>query len=358
MIRLHQIYLHHYAMNEAMIQWGIIGCGDVTEVKSGPAFSRATTSCLYAVMRRDAEKAEDYARRHHVPVFYSSVNDLLEDTNINAVYIATPPSSHKDLAILALKKNLNVYIEKPIGLNAHECEQIMEALKISRSKLCVAHYRRQLPFFLYIKKVLDDQQIGLVRHCSIRLHQPSTPNTTNWRLNPAISGGGLFHDLAPHQLDILIYFFKRVISMSGFAVNQSSQVPDVINGIAMFEGGVSFSGSWCFCADESDTIDECCIIGTHGNIRFNFFGSIGKVTINKASSGEDESEVDIEGRIKRQQSTVEYIHPRFIQYPMINEVCQYFFDASKKINPCSIEDALSVMQMIDCFSGSIFSAGV
>ena len=82
-----------------MINWGIIGCGKVTELKSGPAFSKVEGSRLVAVMRRNAALAEDYAKRHNVPRFYSNADDLINDGEVNAVYVATPPGSHKEYAI-------------------------------------------------------------------------------------------------------------------------------------------------------------------------------------------------------------------------------------------------------------------
>ena len=89
-----------------MIRWGIIGCGDVTEVKSGPGFKQAANSALVAVMRRDAGKAADYARRHNVPRWYANADELLADPNVDAISIATPPSSHAQLALQAAAARL------------------------------------------------------------------------------------------------------------------------------------------------------------------------------------------------------------------------------------------------------------
>jgi predicted dehydrogenase len=76
------------------IRWGIIGCGDVTEIKSGPAFNKVANSKLVAVMRRDSAKAADYAKRHHVPKWYDDASKLINDPEVNAIYIATPPLQH------------------------------------------------------------------------------------------------------------------------------------------------------------------------------------------------------------------------------------------------------------------------
>src|SRR5688572_22425115 len=99
------------------INWGIIGCGDVTEVKSGPAFNRVRDSALVAVMRRDEAKVKDYASRHQVPAWYTDAQVLINDPGINAIYVATPPSTHEEYAIAALKAGKPVYVEKPMSVD-------------------------------------------------------------------------------------------------------------------------------------------------------------------------------------------------------------------------------------------------
>src|SRR6187551_1308715 len=99
------------------INWGIIGCGDVSEVKSGPAFNKVNNSSLVAVMRRDGAKAKDYAHRHQVPKWYDDASLLINDPDVNAIYIATPPSSHEEYTIAAIDAGKPVYVEKPMTMN-------------------------------------------------------------------------------------------------------------------------------------------------------------------------------------------------------------------------------------------------
>ncbi|WP_448699970.1 Gfo/Idh/MocA family protein [Mucilaginibacter sp. AW1-3] len=322
------------------LTWGIIGCGDVTEKKSGPAFNKVPNSKLVAVMRRDAEKAADYAQRHGVPKWYSDANELMSDPEINAVYIATPPVYHKDYAVEALKRGLNVYVEKPVTLNKQEAEDIAAALKQSTAKLTVAHYRRAVPMFLFVKDLLDKKAIGDVRTVQIRMWQKRKPNlvaktTENWRVNPELSGGGYFHDLAPHQLDLMLYFFGVPEKLHGFSLNQSKNTAadDHVAGIALFPNNVVLNGSWSFNVDENEEIDECMIVGSEGSISFPFFG---KTVV---WHNEDEDEVQV----------VNFDHPQHIQQPMIERMVQYFNGEAE--NLCSIEDAIVVMQMIDAFTG-------
>jgi hypothetical protein len=146
------------------INWGIIGCGDVTEIKSGPAFNKVNNSSLVAVMRRDAEKAKDYARRHKVPAWYNDANKLINDPNVNAIYIATPPSSHEAYAIAAIDAGKPVYVEKPMTLNQEAAIRMAQYASAKNVQLCVAHYRRAQPLFKQIKLLLDSTAIGQI-HC-------------------------------------------------------------------------------------------------------------------------------------------------------------------------------------------------
>src|SRR5690554_6383941 len=99
------------------IKWGIIGCGNVTEQKSGPAFQKLPGSSLVAVMRRDGDKAADYAKRHGVDRWYDDAGDLIKDPNVDAIYIATPHSSHLEYTLLAAKAGKSIYCETPLGLS-------------------------------------------------------------------------------------------------------------------------------------------------------------------------------------------------------------------------------------------------
>src|SRR5690554_6519027 len=148
--------------------WGMIGAGDVTEVKSGPAFQKVEGSELVAVMRRNAEKAEDYARRHGVTKWYTNAQELIDDPKINAIYIATPPDSHEDYALRALKAGKAVYVEKPMTLSSIQAQHIVKGVAYYGGKLTVAHYRREQPYFKKIKSLLDENAIGKPIMASLR----------------------------------------------------------------------------------------------------------------------------------------------------------------------------------------------
>lgn len=324
-------------MKKAHIKWGIIGCGDVTEKKSGPAFNKVNNSQLLAVMRRNGEKAADYARRHQVPLWYDDVNQILLNSEINAIYIATPPSSHLEYAIRALKHGKAVYIEKPVTLNADEAIRLAAAVKQYQGKLVVAHYRRQLPMFLKIKEIITEGVIGDIPLVDLRLWQSRSPDlvtqdASNWRTNPAVSGGGYFFDLSPHQLDLMLYFFGNPLSYSGFSQIQTphGEVADQTRGVILFDNKVVFNGSWNFNVSKSDNVDSCEVVGELGSLKFSIFGN--KMTL-KNGDGEQE---------------IFFTHPENIEHPMIANTVNYFL--GKGTNPSSIEEAVTLMRIIDTFA--------
>ncbi|MGN7787547.1 Gfo/Idh/MocA family protein [Niabella sp. 22666] len=321
------------------INWGIIGCGDVTEVKSGPAFNKIAQSKLVAVMRRNADKAADYARRHGVPKWYADADELINDPEVNAIYIATPPNTHAAYTLAALQAGKPVYVEKPMALNAAEARQMSDYAIEKNVKLCVAHYRRMQPMFLKIKSLVDTGAIGDIRFIQLHLLQGLSANLIarsedNWRTNPALSGGGLFHDLAPHQIDIMLYLFGAVKQYSGVAFNQSqtSQADDLVSGSILFENGALFNGVWCFAVSEQDAVDTCTIYGSRGTIRFGFFGQKVWVTVDG------------------QTELLEFELLQHVEQPMIERVVSYFLDEGE--NPCNGAIGTEVMEIIDAFAGN------
>jgi predicted dehydrogenase len=258
------------------IDWGIIGCGDVTEVKSGPAFQKARGSQLIAVMRRNADLAQDYARRHGVPKWYDNAQALIHDPEVHAVYIATSPDSHCAYTLSAARAGKPVYVEKPMALNAAECQAMIAACQKADVPLFVAYYRRALPRFLKAKELVTSGLIGEVRFVEIMLAQPLQvypPDQLPWRLRPEIAGGGLFVDLASHTLDFLDFVLGSVSRVSGFARNQAGAYPaeDIVSAAFEFQNGVQAVGTWCFSSFE--TVDRISFVGSNGKVTLSTFGT-------------------------------------------------------------------------------------
>ena len=175
MVVINSITMSAINKENTIIRWGIIGCGDVTEKKSGPAYQKTEGFEIVAVMRRDAEKADDYAKRHGIKKYYSDADALINDPEIDAVYIATPPDSHKLYGLKVAEAGKICCIEKPLAPSYEDSKAIYEAFKQKQIPLFVAYYRRSLPRFDQIKKWLEANSIGAIRHINWHLSKPASP---------------------------------------------------------------------------------------------------------------------------------------------------------------------------------------
>lgn len=261
-----------------MVQWGFIGCGIVTEKKSGPAFNKVDGSKVVAVMRRDADKAKDYAQRHNIGKWYSDANELINDPNVNAVYVATPPASHAEYAIAAMRTGKPVYVEKPMATTYKECQQMIEVSKETGVPCYVAYYRRTLPYFKRVKQLIDDGLLGNLSTVQIRFAIPPYDtdfrhDTLPWRVKKEIAGAGYFFDLASHQLDLLDFLLGPITDAMGHTANVAGlyNVEDTVSATFKFNSGVIGSGSWSFVAPPETRTDTIDIVGTKGKLTFSTF---------------------------------------------------------------------------------------
>ena len=253
------------------IRWGMIGCGDVAEVKSGPGFAKAEGSELVAVMRRNGALAEDFAHRHGVPRWHDDAEAVIAAPDIDVVYIATRPDSHLELALRCAAAGKPTYLEKPMAMTAEESARIVAAFREARLPLWVAYYRRALPRFLKVRELLDEGAIGQIRAVRSsryeRLVDGSAPARMAWRVDPAFTVG-IFHEGACHTLDLLDFLFGPIEEVSGLAVNQAGAYhnPDLVTASYRFASGVVGSGLWCFAAYAELDVNE--IVGSGGLLQF------------------------------------------------------------------------------------------
>jgi len=261
-----------------IIKWGIIGAGNVCEKKSGPALYKIEHSQLVAIMRRDEAKAKDFAERHRVKRYYTDADALINDPEVNIIYIATPPGSHKEYTIKALQVGKPVYVEKPMAMNYAECMEMVKAAEKANQKLFVAYYRRRLPYFLKVKELLDNNAIGKILTVDVRYFRPSNTSdkdtqTHTWRVKREVAGEGYFFDLAPHTLDILDFLLGEIEDAKGYSHNLGGfyEVADTISAIFQFKSGITGTGEWCFVSSEESRQDSIVITGTEGYISFNTF---------------------------------------------------------------------------------------
>lgn len=297
-----------------IIKWGFIGCGEVTEKKSGPAFNDVEGSMIHAVMSRSEQKARSYGIRHGAQRWYTDAQELIDDPDVNAIYIATPPSSHATFAIMAMKAGKPVYVEKPLAACYEDCARINRISEQTGVPCFVAYYRRYLPYFLKVKDIIDSGTIGKVINIQVRLAVPpreldySHPENLPWRLQPDIAGGGYFYDLAPHQLDLLQYIFGVIVEARGFKANRGGlyEAEDTVSACFRFENGLPGSGSWCFVAHESAREDRIEVIGDKGEVSFSVF-DYAPIKLNTSEGPQ----------------TITVPNPPYVQFPLIKCVIEH-----------------------------------
>ena len=251
-----------------LLHWGFIGCGEVTEKKSGPAFSDVKGSDVVAVMSRTERRARTFAVTHGIRKWYTDAQELIDDPDVNVIYVATPPSSHATYAIMAMKAGKPVYVEKPLAASYDDCARINRISEQTGIPCFVAYYRRYLPYFQ----------------------------------------GGYFYDMAPHQLDLLQDMFGVILEARGMHANRGGyyDAEDSVSACFRFENGVPGSGSWCYVAHESAREDCIEIIGTKGQVSFSVF---------------DYNPIRLQTSEGDENITVP--NPPYVQYPLIKNVIEH-----------------------------------
>ncbi len=327
--------------NVTEIKWGFIGCGEVTEKKSGPAFNLVPGSRVVAVMSRNPSKAQSYAERHNIPRWYSDAWQLIQDPDVNAVYIATPPSSHATYAIMAMKAGKTVYVEKPLAATYADCQRVNHISQQTGVKCFVAYYRRYLPYFLKVKELVDSGAIGNVINVQIRFAVPPRDLDYNeqnlpWRVQRDIAGGGYFYDLAPHQLDLLQMFFGPITRVNGYSTNRGHlyETEDTVSASFLFANGLPGSGSWCFVAHESAKTDRIELIGDKGQICFSVFTY---------------DPIALHTEAGRQEIKIE--NPPHVQMPLIQNIVEHL--QGKTVCTCDSISGTAVNWVMDRILGKL-----
>jgi predicted dehydrogenase len=324
--------------NTKTIRWGILGCGNVTELKSGPAYQKTSGFKIEAVMRRDAEKAADYAKRHNIGKYYSDADDLINDPEIDAIYIATPPDTHHFYGLKVASTGKICCIEKPLAPSYLESLEIYEAFKAKDIPLFTAYYRRTLPRFEQIKTWLDANKIGEVRSIRWNLTKPTSAQDSsgeyNWRTDANVAPGGYFDDLASHGLDLFIHLLGNIKEVSGYSLNQQGlySANDAVTACWLHESGVTGNGNWNFGSHEREDFVE--IAGSKGKITFSIFENDPIVLSNE----EGETELFIE-------------HPENVQLHHVERIREHLLDNRK--HPSADFSAVQTSWVMDKILGNL-----
>jgi len=299
-----------------MIHWGMVGTGNVTEQKSGPAFSQCEGSTLYGVFNRTHAKAVDYASRHKIPVVFDSLDGLLSDPKVDAVYVATPPVTHKELALQVIASGKPLCLEKPMAMNEAECREVIEAARVKKVPVYVTYYRRSMEKFRKIKQLLDSETIGRIGSVNViqyqRVPEEVLKGDIAWRFDPAIAGGGILVDMGSHVFDILDFIFGSIEEINGFAGNYGGyyKVEDVVTSSFIFGSGIAGAATFNFNTDR--WLDRIEVTGETGKIVFSCF---------------DDSpvEVSVGGSVEQ----INFIQPDPVYGPFVRDMVKKIEDGDK-----------------------------
>lgn len=324
-----------------IIRWGFIGCGEATERRALPAFSQLENSEIIAVMSRTPARAKAFAEKYGIARWYKDAQNLVTDPDVDAVYIATPPSTHSTYAIMALNAGKAVYVEKPLAISYDECLRVNRVAAAQRQGCFVAYYRRYLPYFKKVKDLINSGVIGNILTAQIRFAAPPremdfSKKDLPWRLQPDIAGGGYFYDLAPHQIDIMQQLFGPIVEAVGYPANRGGlyKTEDTVAATMRFHGGMPASGTWCFVAHESAMEDRILVIGDKGQLSFSVF------TYNP---------IHIQNEQGEQHIRVE--NPVNVQYPLLKNIVDHL--RGEGLCECDSVSATSTNWVIDRILGKI-----
>lgn len=324
-----------------IIKWGFIGCGEAVERRALPAFAQLEDSRIVAVMSLHQARARAFAEKHGIERWYADAQNLVTDPDIDAVYIATPPSTHATYAIMALQAGKAVYVEKPLAIHYDDCLRINRVAASCNLPCFVSYYRRYLPYFQRVKEIIESGAIGNVLTAQLRFAVPPREldyGRTNlpWRLQPDIAGGGYFYDLAPHQLDILQILFGPIVEAVGYPANRGGmyEAEDTVAATMRFHSGMPASGTWCFVAHESAREDRILLIGDKGQLSFSVFTY--KPIRLQNENGEQHITVD---------------NPECVQLPLLRQIVDHL--QGRGVCTCNSVSATPTNWVIDRILGKI-----
>lgn len=245
-----------------MVNWLVIGIGDITAKRVIPAIQTEPRSRLYGIVTRDPAKAAPYGAR-----VWQDLGEALRDPAIDAVYVATPVSLHAPQTIASLRAGRHVLCEKPVALDYAQAREMVETAAQTGRTLGIAYYRRMYPKIQRAKALVEQGAIGQAVLAVLTNHYwYDASGHGPWRLQPEMSGGGPLYDIASHRIDILNFLFGRPVRASAHLANAVHRyaVEDCATVLVDYENGARgiVDVRW----HSRVTRDECRIVGTGGEL--------------------------------------------------------------------------------------------
>ena len=263
--------------DEFKLRWGLIGCGDIARKRVAPALRDTESSELVAISRARPGLAAAFAKQFGAKRWHAEWRELLNDDEIDAVYIATPVHLHAVQAIAAAKAGKHVLCEKPMAMNVEECDRMIDAARSLGVKLGVAYYRHFYPVVERIKEIINSGEIGVPALAQIDAFEwfnPADDDSRSWLLQKHLAGGGPMFDFGCHRIEVLLNIFGPVSEVKALMTNTvfDREVEDTSVALFRFAGGVCGVLSVTHAAAEAkDT--------------FSIFGSLGSVYVSSLNDG-------------------------------------------------------------------------
>lgn len=269
------------------LKWGLIGCGDISEKRVAPALRDLENCELVTVNRANYTKAKDFARQFGARKWTKDWREILDDEEVQAVYIATPVYLHAEMTIAAAEAGKHVLCEKPMGMNTKECDDMIDACTSNGVKLGVAYYRHFYPAVKRIKDIIASGEIGIVANAQINNFEPFNRKPGEpryWLLEKDKAGGGPMMDMGCHRIEVFTNILGPIQEAKGFLTNvlYEREVEDTAIAHLLFETGTTAVLTSSHAAFEpQDTLD---VFGCKGSIHVPVLNE-GTMTI-KTSDGE------------------------------------------------------------------------
>ncbi len=201
------------------VRWGVIGAGGIADRRTLPGLMLAGNAELAAVMDVNMELAEKLREKYKAKKAYDHIDKLLEDEEVDAVYIATPVIYHKDQAIRAAKAGKHILIEKPVALTSGEGEEVLEVCGKEGVIAAVGLMMRYHAYHQKMKEIVQSGRLGSVVSCRAQLTCWYPDIHGSWRQSKSQSGGGALMDMGVHCIDLIQYITgakaKKVAAITG-----------------------------------------------------------------------------------------------------------------------------------------------
>ena len=248
------------------LKWGVLGAGSVAQRRAMPAINKAKNAELHALLSRNTDRAKQLAAAYDATNAYTTVDALLADDALDAIYVSTPVHLHYEQVIAAAERGLHVLCDKPMALTPQACREMIAACDANGVHLQVCFLFRFHSCFQQIRTWVNAGRFGQIVHGRMPFLKQYQLTPDEWRAKPEEGGGGCFMDLGPHSVDLLRYLIGEVNAVNAFynsAVNNTT-VEETGGIVLHFDNGAQAFTDLSFSVPHCDIVLE--LYGTEGTV--------------------------------------------------------------------------------------------